>query len=68
MDHRKDKFQEANYPQIFSADVVLGERAKELGLVDQIGTVDSVSKAKYDGLKVVDFSKLKPIEKLMMRL
>ena len=68
LDHRAAQFEEANYPQIFSADVVLGEKAKELGLVDEIGSVESVLKEKYDDLKVVDFSKEKPWEKFMARV
>jgi len=39
MSHRESKFDEANHDQIFSADVVVGEEAKALGLVDEIGEV-----------------------------
>ena len=46
---------------------MLGERAKELGLVDEIGSVESVLKEKYDDLKIVDFSKEKPWEKFVAR-
>ena len=62
---RVAKFDEANYPQIFSADVVYGERAKQLGLIDDIGTVDSVLKEKHQNAEVTDFSKEKPWEKFV---
>lgn len=47
---------------------MLGEKAKELGLVDEIGSVESVLKEKYDDLKVVDFSKEKPWDKFVARV
>ena len=63
--HRQAKFDEANYPKIFSADVVLGEKAKELGLVDEIGSVEAVLNERHADVKVVDFSKEKPWDKFI---
>ena len=50
--------------RIFSADVVLGEKAVELGLIDKIGIVDEVMEEKHKDLKILDFSRQSPIDEL----
>jgi ClpP class serine protease len=56
--YRTGKFVDENLPQIFSADVVTGKKAKEIGLVDEIGMVEEVMKREFgDKVKINDFSK-----------
>ena len=62
--HRADKFDQTKLDQIFSADVVLGEEAKALGLADEIGDFETVIKEKHPDLKVKDFSQVSKFEKI----
>lgn len=57
MTHRESKFKEADHAQIFSADVVVGEEARRLGLIDEIGTVEEVMKQKFGECEIRNFSK-----------
>lgn len=50
--------------QVFSADVVTGRRAKEIGLIDDIAMLEDVVEREFKGSKVVDFSKVSKIEQL----
>jgi ClpP class serine protease len=65
MKFREQKFKQEDHPQIFSADVVTGDRGKELGLIDEVGMCENVMREKY-GEKVVikDFSKQSKFERL----
>ncbi len=42
---------------MFSADVVTGLKAKELGLIDELGLFEETIKEKYPKCKIVDYSK-----------
>ena len=42
--------------RIFSADVFSGQRAKELGLVDENGDCLTTMRSKYPDCKIIDFS------------
>lgn len=57
MKHRESKFREEDHAQIFSADVVVGEEARKLGLVDEIGSVDEVMRQKFGEFELKNFSK-----------
>ena len=54
--HRGNKLIPESKDQIFSADVVTGERAVELGLVDEVGMFESTIEKLHPKLKVVNFS------------
>jgi len=54
--------------QLFNADIWHGEEAKELGIVDEIGTLDPVMREMFPDAKIRDFSVTKPFEKLMQNL
>ena len=66
--HRADKLDQNELQKIFSADVVLGEEAIDLGLVDKIGIIDEVMAEKHEGLEIRDFSKRNPFEALKANL
>lgn len=58
MKYRSQKFKEENLSQIFSADVVTGARAKEIGLVDELGLPEEVMMAEHgEKVKIIDYSK-----------
>jgi ClpP class serine protease len=42
---------------VFSSDVVTGQKAKDMGLIDEIGLFEEVIKDKYPKSRIVDFSK-----------
>ena len=63
--YRADKFQESNHSQIFSADVVLGQKAKDLGLIDELGDLETVINEKHEGCKIEHFSKFSKFDKIM---
>lgn len=62
MAHRKDKIREEDHEKVFNADVFLGDQTKELGLVDEIGHLDSKMKEMYPEAEIVNFSKESPME------
>ena len=41
-----------------------GKKAKEIGLIDEIGMMEEIVKGQWSDLKIVDFSKVSPIEQL----
>ncbi len=57
-------FKEDHLQQVFSADVVTGLKAKEIGLIDEIGMVDKVMETEFKDCKIVDFSKTSKLEQL----
>lgn len=63
--YRASKFDEANHPQIFSADVLLGQKAKDLGLIDELGVLDTVMKEKHGDCEIELFSKFSKFEKII---
>ena len=60
--YREDKFDKNELDKIFSADLVLGETAIELGLIDEIGMFDEVMAEKHKDLEVKNFSKRSPFD------
>ena len=57
-ENRKNKLDQSKLDSIFSADVFLGSKAKELGLIDDFGDITTVVKQKHpDVKKIVNFSK-----------
>lgn len=62
LQHRK--FNDQHLEQVFSADVVTGLKAKDIGLVDEIGMVEEVMDKEFSGSKIVDFSKTSKLEQL----
>lgn len=52
---------------MFSADVVTGEKAKEIGLIDELGLMDDVISELYPKTKIVDFSKKSPLEEISQK-
>ena len=42
--------------EIFNANIYLGERSKEIGLVDEIGDYKSVFEKKYKGMEIIKYS------------
>ena len=67
-ENRKDKLNQEKLEQIFSADVVLGPEAKELGLIDDFGEVRTKFKEIYGKeVEILNFSKSSPLELLKER-
>ncbi len=64
LDCRKGKIKEENYDKVLNADVFTGEEAKELGLVDEFGDLESKIKELYPKAKIVNFSKISPMDAL----
>ena len=62
--YRGNKLDQEKLDQIFSADVVLGEDAVELGLIDEIGMFDDVMAAKHKGLEIKDYSRRSPLDNI----
>ena len=62
--HRAENFKEEDHDQIFSADVVMGQRAKELGLVDDVGDFDEMIKSQHPDCEVLNFSKQSKWDKI----
>lgn len=56
--HREGKLTKdpVELDRLFNADIVMGEEAKRLGLIDGIGDYKTVMKLKYPNLKFVDYS------------
>ena len=65
--HRGEKLDKEKLEQIYSADVVLGEDAVQLGLIDEIGMFDDVMAAKHKGLEVKDYSRRSPLDDIAER-
>ena len=57
LSYREAKIDEKYHEKVFNADVVMGEEAKTIGLIDEIGDVDTVIKEKFEDLKIENFSK-----------
>ena len=55
--HRGDKLDQSKLDLIFSADVFTGIKAKELGLIDEIGLCEPVMREKFPGVQIKNFSK-----------
>ena len=62
--HRASKFIEADHPKIFDADVFNGIDAKDIGLIDEIGDMHTILKAKHGDCDVINFSKRSKWEKI----
>ncbi len=60
--YRKHKLSPDSTDQVFSADVVTGIKAKQIGLVDEVGMFEATIKALHPGIKVVNFSKQSQLE------
>ena len=54
--YRSTKIAQEHMEQVFSADVVLGIRAKEIGLIDELGLFDVAIRTLHPAVKVVNFS------------
>lgn len=63
--HRQGKLDETRLVEIFSGDVFSGEQALQLGLVDAIGTLDSVISTRFPGAQVIDLSSQSPLQRLL---
>ena len=57
LNYRADKFNEEDHPRIFEANVFTGKDSKELGLIDDLGNMSEIMKAKHKGCDIIDFSK-----------
>lgn len=57
LESRKGKIREEDYNKVLNADVFTGEEAKNLGLVDEFGDLESKIKELYPKAKIVNFSK-----------
>jgi ClpP class serine protease len=65
---REGKFKPDAEAQIFTADVVTGQKALEFGLIDRLGLCDQVVRDKYGPKTVlVDFSKKSKMEEFSSR-
>lgn len=65
---REGKFKPDAEAQIFTADVVTGQKALEFGLIDSLGLCDQVVRDKYGPKTVlVDFSKKSKMEEFSSR-
>ena len=57
LNYRADKFNEEDHPRIFEANVFTGKDSRELGLIDDLGNMSEIMKAKHKGCDIIDFSK-----------
>ena len=65
---RGDKLDQSKLEQIFSADVFSGVKAKELGLIDEIGLCEPVMKEKFPGVEIKNFSKKNVFEDIQQNI
>lgn len=56
--HRGTKFSDDDHEKLFNADVFLGEEAKSIGLIDNLGDITTVIKEKHEDCELLNFSKL----------
>ena len=64
-EHRGGCLKESDLPRIFSADVVTGDEAKELGLVDELGNMESVMESDFPDVEIQNFSKTNKFEEFV---